>query len=157
MALEIERKFLVRDTSWHDGSPGTPMAQGYLSTDPDRTVRVRLAGDHAWLTIKGRSEGISRDEFEYPVPAADARALLALCLPEIIEKTRHLVHFAGFTWEIDVFHGANQGLTVAEIELAHPDDHAPAPPWLGPEVTHDPRYFNSRLATHPFRDWPPAT
>jgi CYTH domain-containing protein len=153
VAREIERKFLVRDDSWRDGTSSTRIAQGYLSTDPARSVRVRLAGEQAWLTIKGLAEGISRDEFEYPIPAADARQLLSLCLPGIIDKTRHLVPFGGKSWEVDVFHAANEGLIVAEIELEHADESPPLPPWLGAEVTDDPRYFNSSLASQPFRDW----
>jgi len=154
MAREIERKFLVLGQPWDSDSPGSLMAQGYLSTDPARSVRIRISGERAWLTVKGLSEGISRDEFEYPVPADDARAMLALCLAGIIEKTRHEITFAGKTWEIDVFHGSNDGLVVAEIELDHPDEQPPLPPWLGREVTGDPSYYNSNLAVRPFRDWP---
>lgn len=154
MAREIERKYLVIGQPWDDGTPGSLLAQGYLSTDPARTVRVRIAGERAWLTVKGLSEGISRDEFEYPIPSDDARAMLALCLAGTVEKSRHEVTFAGKLWEIDVFHGANDGLVVAEIELDHPDEQPPLPPWLGPEVTDDPRYYNSNLAIHPFREWP---
>lgn len=153
MALEIERKFLLRDDSWRDGSPGTRMAQGYLSKEPGRSVRIRLAGESAWITIKSAARGISRDEFEYSIPPDDASALLALCHPVIIEKTRHLVEFDGKTWEIDVFHGANEGLIVAEIELDHADEMPTLPPWIGAEVTGDRRYFNSSLSTLPFNQW----
>jgi CYTH domain-containing protein len=151
MAAEIERKFLVVGNTWHDGSPGIRIAQGYLSLDPDRTVRVRLAGENAWLTIKGRTEGITRAEFEYPVPAEDAGALLKLCLPSVIDKTRHQVSFGGHMWEVDVFHGANEGLVMAEIELENESIVPELPPWAGEEVSSDARYFNASLATNP---WP---
>jgi CYTH domain-containing protein len=153
MPAEIERKFLLADDSWHDGSPGVRIAQGYLSQDPDRTVRVRIAGETAWLTIKGRSEGITRAEFEYEIPLEDAKALLELCLPSVIDKTRHLITFGGHDWEIDVFHGDNEGLVVAEVELADVSDSPDIPPWLGAEVSSDPRYFNSCLAMNPYVKW----
>jgi adenylate cyclase len=153
MAAEIERKFLLADDSWRDGSPGVRIAQGYLSQDPDRTVRVRIAGGGAWLTIKGRSEGIARAEFEYEIPPADAAELLEMCLPSVIDKTRHLVNYGGHVWEIDVFHGENEGLVVAEVELADPSISPVMPPWAGAEVSSDARYFNSCLATNPFKKW----
>lgn len=153
MASEIERKFLVSDLSCIDGSEGVRIAQGYLSQDPERTVRVRLAGDQAWLTIKGRSEGISRAEYEYGIPLADAKDLLGLCLPSVIDKTRHCIDFGGHVWEVDVFHGANDGLVVAEVELASENVQPELPPWVGLEVSGDPRYFNSRLASAPFSSW----
>lgn len=150
MASEIERKFLVADDSWRDGSPGVRMAQGYLTLDPDRTVRVRLAGDHAWITVKGRTVGITRAEFEYEIPAGDARDLLEMCLPSVIDKTRHRVEFGGHVWEVDVFHGANDGLVLAEVELDDVSVSPELPPWLGAEVSADPRYYNACLASHPF-------
>jgi adenylate cyclase len=153
MALEIERKFLVASDTWRDGSPGVRICQGYLTRDPARTVRVRLAGERGFLTIKGASEGISRQEFEYPIPAAEARALLELCLPPLLDKIRHERRHEGRLWEIDEFLGDNAGLVVAEIEL---DDAAAAlarPAWLGREVSEDPRYFNARLAVAPWRGW----
>ncbi|MCU0777335.1 MAG: CYTH domain-containing protein [Akkermansiaceae bacterium] len=151
MAVEIERKFLVRDDSWNDGSPGVRIAQGYLSLDPARSVRVRLAGENAWLTIKGAVSGISRAEFEYPIPAADARELLERCLPSVIDKTRHRIRYGGHLWEIDVFHGANEGLVLAEVELAGESASPQLPPWVGAEVSSDDRYYNSSLAATPFR------
>ncbi len=154
MAAEIERKFLVADDSWRDGSPGVRIAQGYLSQDPDRTVRVRLAGENAWLTIKGRTQGITRAEFEYAIPPAEARELLGLCLPSVIDKTRHEVRHGGHVWEIDVFHGENEGLTVAEVELSDENDSPRIPAWAGAEVSDDARYFNSHLAANPFTRWP---
>jgi CYTH domain-containing protein len=154
MAAEIERKFLVANDSWRDGTAGVRIAQGYLSQDPDRTVRVRIAGEGAWLTIKGRTEGITRVEFEYPIPLDDARVLLGLCLPSVIDKTRHEVSFAGHLWEIDVFHGDNEGLIVAEVELADEAVSPELPSWVGAEVSSDARYFNSCLAAQPYAKWP---
>lgn len=153
MAAEIERKFLVTGDSWDDGSPGVRIAQGYLTTDPDRSVRVRLAGGQAWITIKGRTEGLTRAEFEYPIPADDARDLLAICLPSVIDKTRHRIHFGGHLWEIDVFHGANEGLVMAEVELADESVSPELPPWVGADVSADFRYYNASLATRPFREF----
>jgi CYTH domain-containing protein len=148
MPCEIERKFLVIGDGWRDGSPGTRIAQGYLSMDPERSVRIRIAGGNAWLTIKGRSHGLARAEFEYPIPATHARELLAMCLPSIIDKTRHRIHYSGFLWEVDVFHGANEGLVLAEIEIPESSTEVPLPPWAGEEVSHDPRFFNANLATN---------
>ncbi len=153
MATEIERKFLVADDSWNDGSPGVRMSQGYLAKDADRTVRVRLAGPNAWLTIKGRTVGISRPEYEYAIPPEDARELLAMCPDPAIDKTRHAVSFAGYLWEVDVFHGANAGLVVAEVEISDESGRPDLPPWLGAEVSEDRRYSNSRLAVRPFSQW----
>ena len=153
MPAEIERKFLVANDSWRDGSPGARIAQGYLSQDPDRTVRIRLAGENAWITIKGRTQGITRAEFEYAIPPAEARDLLGLCLPSVIDKTRHEVRHGGHLWEIDVFHGENDGLIVAEVELADESDSPEMPGWAGAEVSDDVRYFNSHLARHPFAQW----
>jgi CYTH domain-containing protein len=153
VAVEIERKFLVRDDSWNDGTPGVRIAQGYLSLDPGRSVRVRLAGENAWLTVKGRSEGLARAEFEYPIPADDARALLEICLPSVIDKTRHRVGFGGHLWEIDVFHGANEGLVMAEVELDDASFPPALPPWAGEEVSDDFRYYNTSLASRPFGLW----
>ncbi len=127
--------------------------QGYLATDPDRTVRVRRAGDQAWLTIKGRTTGAARDEFEYAIPVADGEALLDMCLPPLIEKTRHVLRFAGLDWEVDVFAGDNTGLIVAEVELTAEDTEVELPPWVGPEVTHDLRYQNANLVRRPYRTW----
>ena len=153
MAIEIERKFLVVGDDWRQ-APAVPYAQGYLNRDKQRTVRVRIVQAQAWLTIKGASSGATRAEFEYPIPVADAEQLLALCDGPLVRKTRRVVFHAGATWEIDEFEGDNAGLVVAEIEL--PSESAPfeSPPWLGAEVTHDPRYFNSNLASAPFCTWP---
>ena len=154
MATEIERKFLTRDDSWHDGSHGIRISQGYLSQDPDRTVRVRIAGENAWLTIKGRTEGMRRAEFEYEIPSDDARALLELCLRSVIDKTRYRISHSGHVWEVDVFHGDNAGLVIAEVELTDDSVSPELPSWVGEEVSADTRYFNSLLATRPYTKWP---
>ena len=153
MGVEIERKFLVREMGFLADVAGIPYRQGYLSTDPDRTVRIRRAGSHAFVTIKGRSHGAMRAEFEYEIPLDDAEALLAMCIPPVIEKVRYRVEHAGRTWEVDIFAGVNDGLVVAEIELPSEDAVVDLPSWVGDEVTGDPRYFNANLITRPYRDW----
>jgi CYTH domain-containing protein len=154
MAKEIERKFLVNMTLWRAMAAGTLYRQGYLSSVNERVVRVRIAGDRGFLTIKGLTTGVSRLEFEYPIPLADATVMLdQLCERPLIEKTRHREVFAGRSWEIDVFHGDNDGLVVAEVEIADPEDKVELPRWAGAEVSNDPRYFNNNLAAHPYRYW----
>ncbi len=153
MGIEIERKFLVVGDAWRQGD-GVRFSQGYLNRDKDRTVRVRLAGEQAFLTIKGRSEGASRAEFEYEIPLADGQALLALCERPLIEKIRRVISHAGAQWEVDEFFGDNAGLVVAEIELQSESESFARPDWLGAEVTHDARYFNSSLSLHPYGSWP---
>lgn len=154
MKIEIERKFLLTGDSWRQGATGTLYRQGYLCTDPERTVRVRIGGDTAILAIKGRGDGLSRPEYEFPIPPGEAATLLdGLCLQPLVEKVRYLVPFAGLTWEIDEFLGVNAGLVLAEVELEHPDQPVPLPPWVGREVTGDPRYYNAWLARHPFATW----
>lgn len=152
MPVEIERKFLVTGTAWRTPD-GQRLVQGYLNRDKARTVRVRIAGQQAFLTIKGATTGATRAEFEYPIPPADAEALLGLCDGPLIDKVRHRVAFGGLLWEVDEFLGENAGLVVAEVELASEDHAVYLPPWVGEEVTHDPRYFNSSLAAHPFARW----
>lgn len=154
MSLEIERKFLVRDSAFLAGRQGERLVQAYVSATPRATVRVRIAGEQAWLTLKGRTEGISRIELEYPVPLADAELCLAeLCAPGVVEKTRYRVPHRGHIWEVDVFAGENAGLVLAEIELGSADEAFECPPWLGEEVSADPRYANSALASRPFTRW----
>lgn len=154
MATEIERKFLVSGDDWRHGARCRRIRQGYLSDAPERSVRVRIVGNEAWLTIKGQTTGYSRVEFEYPLPATDALRLLeTLCLQPIIDKTRHELRHGAHLWEVDEFHGANAGLVIAEIELSAEDEHFDRPPWLGAEVSDDPRYFNASLARRPFKDW----
>jgi adenylate cyclase len=154
MGIEIERKFLVIGEAWKQQGNGEFISQGYLNRDPARTVRVRVKGEQAWLTIKGLSRGASRVEFEYPIPLIDAQQLLTLCEGPRVEKIRRLVPYAGMVWEVDEFLGDNKGLVVAEIELDSPEQNFEQPPWLGQEVTDDPRYFNSQLANQPYQNWP---
>lgn len=152
MALEIERKFLVTGDAWR-AAPRKHIAQGYLNRDKARTVRVRIAGEAAFITVKGENKGATRPEFEYAIPLADARELLALCEQPVIEKHRYVVEHKGYTWEIDEFLGANLGLVVAEIELGSEDEAFAKPDWIGEEVTQDARYYNSNLSLHPYSAW----
>jgi adenylate cyclase len=154
MAHEIERKFLVDLKTWVPQGPGTAYRQGYLCSAKDRVVRVRLEGDTGKLTIKGATQGITRVELEYPIPAEDADLMLrTLCERPLIEKTRHKEHHGGKLWEIDVFHGDNDGLVMAELELASEDETFMRPPWVTEEVSSDPRYYNSNLVTAPYKSW----
>ena len=145
MGVEIERKFTVRADFCPQGA-GTEMAQGYLSRDPQRTVRVRLAGGRGYLTVKGETRGMVRAEYEYEIPLADARSLLELCGSHRLSKVRHLVPYQGHTWEVDIFTGRHEGLVLAEIELSSIGEQYDLPPWVGEEVTGDPRYYNAMLA-----------
>ena len=152
MAVEIERKFLVVGDAWR-AAPAEFYSQGYLNRDKLRTVRVRIAGEEAFLTIKGESVGARRAEFEYPIPLWDARELLSLCEQPLIEKNRRKILYEGFIWDVDEFLGENLGLVVAEIELPAEDAHFECPEWVGEEVTADARYFNSNLSRMPFSSW----
>jgi CYTH domain-containing protein len=156
MATEIERKFLLKSDAWKsvaDG-PGTVIRQGYLASGGKCTVRVRVKGEHAWVTIKGPTIRSSRPEFEYPIPVHDAAEMLdSLCGAPLIDKTRYTVKHGGVIFEIDEFHGENTGLTVAEVELESEDQAVDLPDWIGGEVTGDPRYYNSNLARSPYRQW----
>ena len=154
MAIEIERKFLVKAGAWTPRDAGTHMQQGYLSSQNGCTVRVRIEGDQGTMTIKGRSVGASRGEWEYPIPLLDANELLdRLCEQPIIEKYRRRIPVGGQVWEVDEFLGANQGLVVAEIELDSEGQQFDKPDWIGQEVTDDRRYFNSSLIRNPFSAW----
>ena len=154
MAIEIERKFLLVDDSWRQTATGILFRQGYLSVAPARTVRVRLEGERGKLTIKGKSQGIVRVEYEYEIPKDEAAELLDnLCLRPLIEKTRYRVEHVGQLWEIDVFHAENAGLIVAEIELETADSRFDLPDWVGAEVSADPRYFNANLVKQPYSSW----
>ncbi len=155
MASEIERKFLLRDDRWRaDADAGMVMRQGYLVGAKQASVRVRISGERADLNIKGMTLGIERQEFEYAIPLAEAEELLdTLCERPLIEKTRYHVRHGEHTWEIDVFSGDNAGLVVAEIELCSVDEDFERPDWLGEDVSHDARYYNVCLVTHPFKDW----
>lgn len=148
MAKEIERKFLVRDLSFRTSAvEEIHIVQGYLNTDPDRTVRVRIAGERAFITVKTRNCGCVRDEWEYPVPVADAGAMMAACVG-VIDKTRYVVPAGdGLHWEIDCFHGAAAPLVLAEIELPSADTSFVLPSFIGEEVTGNPAYYNSAIAT----------
>ena len=155
MAKEIERKFLVAGDFKQGASESFRLIQGYISTDPDRTVRVRINGSQGFLTIKGRSsaDGLSRYEWEKEIPVEEARELMELCGPGVVDKTRYLVPFEGHVFEVDEFYGSNQGLVLAEIELADEQETFRKPSWLGEEVTGDIRYYNSMLMKCPFTEW----
>ncbi|HSD17347.1 MAG TPA: CYTH domain-containing protein [Thermomonas sp.] len=161
MGIEIERKFLPVDDGWRAGAHKVvPMAQGYLndlamvdSGAMQASVRVRIEGESAFLNIKSREAGPSRQEFDYEIPLADAHALLALCVGGRIDKHRHYVRHAGHLWEIDEFHGDNAGLVVAEVELGDVDEVFARPGWLGAEATHAQRYYNLALASRPYSQW----
>jgi adenylate cyclase len=154
MANEIEHKFLVRREAWKPSKPGVLYRQGYLSSVNERVVRVRMAGQKAFLTVKGLKTGISGLEFEYEIPVADAAIMLdQLCERPLIEKTRYRVEFHGHRWEIDDFHGDNDGLKIAEIEVTAAAEKFDVPPWVAAEVSNDQRYFNSNLGTNPYKNW----
>ena len=154
MAKEIERKFLVAHQAWRESVNTIHVyRQGYLSYDSERTARVRATEVTGYLTIKGITEGLTRDEFEYEIPLADALALLQLCERPAIEKKRYIVPNGAHVWEVDVFEGVNEGLVVAEIELGSEDEAFDKPNWLGNEVSGDRKYSNSALSLHPFKDW----
>ena len=148
MALEIERKFLVASDDYRSGAiDSVRIRQGYLSRRPESTVRVRVCGERGYLTVKSKNSGMVRQDWEYEIPAADAEEMLLLCDGVVIDKTRHMVPVGDHVWEVDEFHAPHSGLTVAEVELSgEHDDPGPLPPWVGAEVTGDPRYYNSMLA-----------
>lgn len=155
MALEIERKFLVTGDFSGSVCSAQRFVQGYICRVPGRTVRVRIAGDRGFLTIKGPSDqkGLSRYEFEKEISVAEADELFKLCEPGTIEKVRHQAVWGEHRWEIDVFHGLNEGLILAEIELTAEDESFLLPPWVGEEVTGDRRYYNSTLTQQPYMSW----
>lgn len=154
MSLEIERKFLVKGEQWKSLATSVLLKQGYLSSHPDRTVRVRIEGDTAMLTIKGRTKGMTRNEWEYAIPVQDAMALLdMLCEKPVIEKYRYRIPFGGLIWEVDEFLGENDGLIVAEVELNSEQQEVIKPDWVAEEVTHDSRYFNANLLQNPYSNW----
>lgn len=158
MGIEIERKYIASsapDAAWR-GHPAVRVAQGYLSTEVERTVRIRVIGDEAFITVKGPSVGATRAEFEYPIPVADADEMLRMCKPSVVEKLRRRIQVDGKVWDVDEFLGANLGLNVAEIELASEDEPFTKPDWVGAEVTDDKRYFNSCLIAVPFTVWADA-
>ena len=155
MATEIEHKFLLANNDWRSAvSHSVYYRQGYLSSQPTSSIRVRISDNQAWLNIKSATIGTHRQEYEYEIPKTDADEILNhLCKKPLIEKTRYFVEHQGHTWEIDVFEGDNQGLIVAEIELSDIGEDFAKPAWLGEEVTHDLRYYNNNLANQPYSSW----
>lgn len=154
MAIEIERKFLVKSNAYQSLAEPVPIRQGYISTDVYRIVRVRIAGERAWLGIKSLVTNLERLEFEYEIPFGDAEMILnKVCPPPIIEKFRYAVEVSGDHWIVDEFLGENRGLVVAEIELESPEQTFHLPDWVGEEVSDDPRYLNANLAIHPYARW----
>ncbi len=155
MAQEIERKFLVKGDFKHLASKSTRITQGYLSSVPERTVRVRVKGEKGFITIKGigNSAGASRYEWEKEIPVEEVNELLQICEPGVIDKTRYLVKVGNHTFEVDEFYGENEGLIVAEVELSDENEDFSRPNWLGEEVTGNPNYYNSMLMKNPFKNW----
>ncbi len=155
MATEIERKFLVRDERWRrQADQGTEIRQGYLAGSEKGSIRIRVAGGKAFLNIKSATLGVRRLEYDYPIPVPEAVEMLErLCEKPLIEKIRYRVPYGGHIWEIDVFGGANEGLVVAEIELEEEGEEFSLPEWVGEEVSHDPRYYNTCLVSYPYREW----
>jgi adenylate cyclase len=156
MGVEIERKFRLINDSWRERvREKTLLRQGYIANTRRASVRVRLAGEAGWLSVKSMTPGLSRAEYEAAIPAVDANEMLdRLCEGPLIEKWRHIVVYQGSEWEIDEFLGENAGLVIAELELDAEDAVFARPPWLGVEVTHDERYYNFRLSEQPYRRWP---
>ena len=154
MAKEIERKFLVTNDSWRQLATGNPYSQGYISTtEPGQTVRVRIAGKQGYLTLKGPTKGITRTEFEYPIPVKEAKEMLETMCGSLIEKVRYRLPIGNLVWEIDDFSGENEGLIVAEVELSSETQQIDRPNWLGKEVSGDPRYYNANLSVQPYKTW----
>jgi len=156
MKYEIERKFRVTGKGWKKGLSETESSfiqQAYLSVYPEPTVRIRIKDSHAWLNIKGKQSGFKRAEFEYRIPVKDAVDLIKLALPGQVVKRRYEVKYKGKKWEVDEFFDENEGLVTAEIELEREDEEFEHPPWLGDEISEDPRYKNSALAAKPFKSW----
>lgn len=153
--MEIERKFLVCGDFKSSAFEALRITQGYLSSVPERTVRVRVKGDNGYITVKGAgsASGASRFEWEKEISLEDAEALMGLCEPGVIDKTRYLVKVGDHTFEVDEFYGDNEGLTVAEVELSSEEEAFEKPSWLGREVTGDPRYYNSALVKNPYKNW----
>lgn len=152
MAIEIERKFLVCGDYSREITDSLHIVQGYLNLDKERTVRVRVKGRKGYLTVKGPTNGVSRFEWEKEIPVDEAMGLLQLCTG-VIDKTRNLVPYGEHYWEVDEFHGDNEGLIVAEIELGSEDEQFERPDWLGEEVSHQRKYYNSQLIINPYKNW----
>lgn len=154
MAIEIERKFLIKKKPFSIAKRSLKINQGYIINEKSKVIRVREKGDDYFLTIKGNNIGISRLEYDFPISKEDAKELIFhFCKTTLIEKTRHYIEHKGHTWEVDEFHGKNNGLIVAEIELESEDEKFEIPDWVGEEVTQDDRYYNMNLAIHPFTSW----
>lgn len=155
MAVEIERKYLVDIDRWNNIDKGAKQffRQGYILTDPEKTIRIRVTDEGGFLTIKGKSTGPSRLEYEYEIPTQDARELLDNFCSSTISKFRYAIPFAGKIWEVDEFAGANKGLVLAEIELSSEDETFETPDWIAEEVTGVEKYYNSQLSNHPFNKW----
>lgn len=155
MTLEIERKYLVDHKKWSElAKPvGRLYRQGYLITDENKTIRIRLTHSDAYLTIKGKTKGVTRDEFEYKIPLTDAAQLLDTFSESELSKTRYEIYYKDKLWEVDVFHNANDGLIVAEIELNSEDEKFELPDWVTKDVTDEPKYYNSNLTLLPFKKW----
>ncbi|MGB1039676.1 MAG: CYTH domain-containing protein [Flavobacteriales bacterium] len=154
MATEIERKYLLKNDSWkQEVSSKNKIIQGYLSSKPERTVRIRITNNRGFVTIKSKNIGSLRKEFEYEIPIEDAEELILLCEKPIIQKTRYIVEHSSYSWEIDIFEGENQGLEVAEIELSQENEEFSIPNWIGQEVTNESKYYNSQLIINPFINW----
>lgn len=154
MGKEIERKFLVKNTCYKQLAEGILYKQGYICSEPDRVVRVRVIGSKGFITIKGKASGFSRPEYEYEIPINDADEMIgSLCDKPIIEKYRYEIRYRGFTWEVDEFLGDNQGLVIAEIEIENEAVQFPIPEWIEAEVTGDPLYYNSNLIKKPYKTW----
>ena len=154
MAIEIERKFLVKEKPFSIAKRSLKINQGYIINEKSKVIRVREKGDDYFLTIKGNNIGISRLEYDFPISKEDAKELIFhFCKTTLIEKTRHYIEYEEHTWEVDEFHGKNNGLIVAEIELESEDEKFEKPDWVGEEVTQDDRYYNMNLAIHPYTSW----
>ena len=154
MAIEIERKFLIKEKPFSIAKRSLKINQGYIINEKSKVIRVREKGDDYFLTIKGNNIGISRLEYDFPISKEDAKELIFhFCKTTLIEKTRHYIEHKGHTWEVDEFHGKNNGLIVAEIELESEDEKFEIPDWVGEEVTQDNRYYNMNLTIHPFTSW----
>ncbi len=154
MAQEIERKFLLKNNDWKkEVERSYAIRQGYLSLDPKRTVRIRIKDRKGIITIKGKTQGISRAEYEYEIPIQDAKELIELCHSPIIHKIRYIVPYKNLGWEIDIFQDENQGLVLAEVELESEEQEVFLPPWIGEEVTDDMKYYNANLINLPFTKW----
>jgi adenylate cyclase len=154
--MEIERKFLVNRELWQDlrnPADASFIQQAYLSADPKCSVRIRITDNKAFITIKGESRGLSREEFEYAVPLKDGLDIMRMAGTSVITKRRYVIRFQGYDWEVDEFYGDNEGLVMAEVELKSEDEKPEWPAWIDTEVTHDPRYYNLQLAINPINNW----